>query len=370
MTETMMEARDRLGSRRRAKVLILLAKSRDPDDPAAIARREMPRPEYVELAEALGADLVSFDDVEASPHPAVRAAWQLGARFGLAVIGLLRRREFDLIYATGEDVGLPLAALLRGVRWNGRLTMVAHQCDTPKRRFLVGALGHRVWRGIIVLASEQRRVLVHDLALPPQKVHRFGQWLDTTFFDPSLATVPSGSYALSCGRESRDYATLEAAVSDLPYRVHVAASGWAPHAGFNAAGGVRPSSTITVSSGHLSYRELRDLYAGARFVITPLRSVTYAAGVTSICEAMAMGKAVIASDSPGIRDYVTDGVSGLVVPVGDAGALRRAIQELWESLERCAAMGERNRRWVREHAATRHYVESVVALMDGAHHDA
>lgn len=53
-------------------------------------------------------------------------------------------------------------------------------------------------------------------------------------------------------------------------------------------------------------------------------------GIANI-EAAACGTPVLASDSPGLRDSVLDGVSGLLVPHGDAAALARAMERLvWE----------------------------------------
>lgn len=45
-------------------------------------------------------------------------------------------------------------------------------------------------------------------------------------------------------------------------------------------------------------------------------------------EAAKAGKAIVASDTGGLRDVVVDGETGLLVPVGDAGALRSALQRL------------------------------------------
>jgi len=140
------------------------------------------------------------------------------------------------------------------------------------------------------------------------------------------------------------------------------ASGWSPQAGFTAAAGITEQPNITVERG-VSFRRLRELYAKCRFVVVPLKSVDYAVGVTSIVEAMAMGKAVIASAAPGILDYVEDGVSGLLVPVGDPEALRKAIVELWEDPLRAAEMGRHNRRWVEQRINIDRYVARVADMM-------
>ena len=58
----------------------------------------------------------------------------------------------------------------------------------------------------------------------------------------------------------------------------------------------------------------------------PLREgVVRTAGLETFLTAMALGKIIITTDSPGIRDYVNAGRTGLIVPPGDAGALREAI---------------------------------------------
>lgn len=63
-------------------------------------------------------------------------------------------------------------------------------------------------------------------------------------------------------------------------------------------------------------------------------------------EAMASGRAVIASDIGGLRDIVVDGETGRLVPPGDARALRQAIDELLRRPELRRTMGEAGRRRV------------------------
>jgi len=57
-------------------------------------------------------------------------------------------------------------------------------------------------------------------------------------------------------------------------------------------------------------------------------------------EASAMGVPIIATDIRGCREVVEPGVTGLLVPARDPGALARAIVELAEHPERRRAMGE------------------------------
>lgn len=60
-------------------------------------------------------------------------------------------------------------------------------------------------------------------------------------------------------------------------------------------------------------------------------------------EAMSIGKPVIAARSGGLPDVVIDGETGILVPPGDASALRQAMQDLLDNRERRELMGEKAR---------------------------
>jgi glycosyltransferase involved in cell wall biosynthesis len=58
-----------------------------------------------------------------------------------------------------------------------------------------------------------------------------------------------------------------------------------------------------------------------------------------LIEAAAMGRPAVTTDWPGCRDVVVDGVTGLLVPPRDAGALANALRRLLADPARCEAMG-------------------------------
>jgi glycosyltransferase involved in cell wall biosynthesis len=60
-------------------------------------------------------------------------------------------------------------------------------------------------------------------------------------------------------------------------------------------------------------------------------------------EAMLVGRAVVASDVGGLRDVVQHGVTGLMVPPGDPGALAAALDNLLDDPETRQRMGETGR---------------------------
>ena len=79
-----------------------------------------------------------------------------------------------------------------------------------------------------------------------------------------------------------------------------------------------------------------------------------------LLEAMAMKCPIVSTDIAGARDSIEDGVSGILVPPKDAGALAGGILEVVEMGDRGRGMGEAARSTMEE----RFTVERVVAETD------
>ena len=68
-----------------------------------------------------------------------------------------------------------------------------------------------------------------------------------------------------------------------------------------------------------------------------------------VMEAMAVGKAVLATDVNGVRELVVDGESGIIVPSRSAESLAETIVELIDDPQRLEALGQAGLSRVREH---------------------
>lgn len=68
--------------------------------------------------------------------------------------------------------------------------------------------------------------------------------------------------------------------------------------------------------------------AAALVVVVPLRDSFSDFGQTTLVQAIALGKAVVATRTPGVVDYLDEGCGGLLVDAGDVGAYRDAILRL------------------------------------------
>ena len=86
---------------------------------------------------------------------------------------------------------------------------------------------------------------------------------------------------------------------------------------------------------------MRALFSEAHIVCLP----SYREGLSKVLiEAAAAGLPLVATDIPGNRSIVQDGVNGLLVPMKDPESLAKALQELIEDPERCQTMGQASRR--------------------------
>jgi len=78
-----------------------------------------------------------------------------------------------------------------------------------------------------------------------------------------------------------------------------------------------------------------------------------------LIEAMAAGKPVIATDAGAAREIIEDGVEGLLVPPGDAGAMARAIIDLLTHRDVALSMGRKGQSRVAERFGTQQYSDGV-----------
>jgi len=67
-----------------------------------------------------------------------------------------------------------------------------------------------------------------------------------------------------------------------------------------------------------------------------------------VIEAAACGTPTVASDSPGLRESVRDGETGILVPHGDIDALADRVSRLLENAELRETMGTAARAWARQ----------------------
>lgn len=91
--------------------------------------------------------------------------------------------------------------------------------------------------------------------------------------------------------------------------------------------------------------DVRPYYAESSVYVLP----SYREGTPrTVLEAMAMGRPIITTDTPGCRETVVNGENGYLVPVKDAQALAETMVRFIEHPERIAVMGAKSVEYCRE----------------------
>lgn len=328
-----------------------------------IRRGLRPKTDYQELARALPADLIDVTKARQITGWLGRVIERLGGvNMLLAWACYCLRQRYKVLFTDGEQVGIFLALLLKFLHSGPRPRhlMFTHILSVRKKMIFFDYLKLQSHIDtFFVYASYQKQFIHNRWRLPDKQVVLTPFMVDTQFFSPELAAPRPQPRPMICavGREARDYDTLLAAVVDLPLDVMiVAGSLWSRRA--DSTQGRQLPANVTV--GQYSYVELRQIYADAALVVLPLRPNNFQAGITSLLEAMAMGKAVICSRTTGMADLLVEGESGLYVPPEDAAALRAAILHLLDDPSRRAKLGQTGyRRVFQAGLSLKHYVERL-----------
>jgi glycosyltransferase involved in cell wall biosynthesis len=367
--------------------VLLVVSAAVPNEPA---KPLGPRKDYAVLAETLGATVLDHRSVERSAATRLIAR-VVGVPAAQAWLAFRQRHTHDAILTDGEHIGIPLALLLKLVAARTPHVTIGHRLSTSKKRpFFRWLRAHSHIARIALHSTLQREIAIGELGISPERLALLPYQVDTEFWRPQ--PVVEERLICSAGLEHRDYPTLFQATEGLDVRVVVgAASYWSRQQ--NTAAGVALPANVKVDA--FDYRALRDLYARAAIVVVPLDDVDFQAGVTTILEAMAMGKPVIVSHTQGQTDVVEDrrtitrsdpprprpesllrrlaawdGVplepNGFYVPPRNPAALRAAITYLLDHPAARARLGAAGRRTVERLLTVDQFAARLRALVDEA----
>lgn len=162
-----------------------------------------------------------------------------------------------------------------------------------------------------------------EVALFPRT---WGVAADDVYFTPWPHTLtapeldaPRDGGVFAGGDSLRDYGPLVEAAGDVDAEIVIATR--------DPAYSGRTDLPSNVRAGPLPPAEFVEQLRRATVVVVPMRPTQErGAGQTTYCNALAMGKLVVATDTLAVRDYIEDGVTGRLVPPGDAIAMRDVLR--------------------------------------------
>jgi glycosyltransferase involved in cell wall biosynthesis len=241
----------------------------------------------------------------------------------------------------------------------------------PVSRFLYRCLPH----GVITTGEVIRKELMEKLGIDGERVSSIPTGVDVRRFNPEEIR---GALREALGLESEGL--LVGTVSVL--------RGWKGHLDFlEAAAGVVKrvplSSFVIVGEGPmrtlieegierlglddrvrlLGFREdIPEILVSLDLFVHP--SFKHEGVPQVLLQAMAMERAVVASDIGGIREVVRDGVDGLLVPPRDPGRLAEGMVRLLLDPEKRYSMGKRGREQVLQKWTLEKMVEKTIGVYE------
>lgn len=290
----------------------------------------------------------------------VRAAWFGSYRpDGIPVMGVsnlvrLWRRRAPLIWHARRNDEMIIGLLLRTLGWPLKLVFTSAAQRHHKRltRWLIAQMD-----AIIATSDASAAYLKREATVIPHGV-------DTDVYAPPADRAAAftesglpGRYAIGCfGRiraQKGSDVFVEAMCKLLPrypdFTAVMVGAIVAEQTGFanelkkriEAAG----LASRIVMTGELAIEEVQRWYQ--RLTIYAFTSRNEGFGLTLI-EAMAAGAALVAARAGAAELVIEDGITGVLVPTGDADALAAALEPLMRDVASANAMGVRGRQRVEE----------------------
>lgn len=256
---------------------------------------------------------------------------------------LWRCREIDVIHVHGLNMAFVGAVL--GSLFQKPLVMQTHAIYS----FAPGSLFSTVARLVlcrmkrILALSGASRIELINLGVPPARVAEFRYWIDLDVFSPDTRQRSTDLSVLFVGRliHIKGASVICGLAKRFPNVRFVVAGDGPDREVVAAASQVLPNLQFP---GLVANRDLPPLYRAAHVTLVPSQ---YPEGFGRvICESLACGTPVIASDVGGIRDAMDETVGMLCHPDEDAFAAALAHMlgdpSLWSRLQmNCRSFAER-----------------------------
>lgn len=273
-----------------------------------------------------------------------RAPWKALALplffLGFAVAARRAARHADVVHAhwlpcglvaraTGKPIVLQLwgsdAALTRRTPWLFR--------PIVRKAALVVCASRALAADALALGARDVRVIPNGVDLPP-----------------TMAVSEEPPHILYVGRLSAEKGVRELAVAAAGLSLRVVGDG-------------PLRSLFPHAQGFVAPTEVGSYYEKAAVVVVPSLREGY--GVVAR-EAMAYGRAVVATRVGGLPDAIEDEVTGLLVPPGDPVALRAALERLLVDGVLRHSLGEGARHYAAQHLGWNRAIEELCGVYEEA----
>ena len=264
----------------------------------------------------------------------------------------------DVIFCTGEDIGIPVAAVCGALKERPKIVVYCHNIDRLRGRVALKLFGLADKIDIFMACTSiQTNFARNYLGLPESRVLVLLEQTDTHFFTPGpVSADKKRQTVVSVGLEKRDYRLLAAATADLDVDVKISGFSKDAKALSQAFPDTMPEN---MSRKFYEWPDLVQLYRDADVVAVCLTENRYAAGVQGLLEAAACKRPVAITSTQGMVDYLAADVAK-AVDVGDAAGLREAIVHLLKNPQEAESLAQRGYETIMNQHNSEGYVDTLV----------
>ena len=276
-------------------------------------------------------------------------------RFRMAVRAALAAKlsRAELVVSHGPRATVWTSLALRALGLHTRhLAFAFNFTELPKEPMRsIMRLAFSTVDTFVVPSTFERTLYARTFGLPLARFDMRPWGIDKPVIsDTTLQRISPRPYVAAIGGEGRDYATLLSAMKLIPDIELVCVV--RPH---NVQGLEIPPNVKVLTN--VPADVAWNVLAHAEFTVIPLLSREVPCGHVSMVAAMHYGKAIIATDSEGVSDYVRQGDNALLCPAGDARAMADRISQLMHDPALTARLGEAGKRFVTAACTERATVE-------------
>lgn len=288
--------------------------------------------------------------------------------------------KYDIIYSTCQTSTL-LLALLRILGLLRKPLVV--KLERPFKNNALNSILLKLFAAghdkILCLSQRTENQLIGDFKINKDKLALldWGPYLpsyDDYGFNNNDVDVYAHPLIVCAGNESRDYNTIVQAFNTIDCQMHIyCSSKSAPTVPISSNIKIQYSNqqTLALAWKALSWQELLGEYAKAYAIAIPLYipphriDTTPLYGLTSLLDAMAMGKAVIMTKHRQANiDIEKEGI-GLWVEPGDVKGWQDAVSYLLKHPEQTKEMGKRARKLAEEKYNLEHFSLQLAQALEG-----
>jgi len=270
-------------------------------------------------------------------------------RLLVSLVVFLKSRKYDVLVLDSAITAMLTAPLLK---FRKKQKVIISDFNVPRRR-------KNLWKTLSKFLFKRINVfLVHsryDIELA-SKLYNIPQE-QFTFLPYARKQPCSGKpdsrylfddnrpYILSLGGNARDYSTLFKAAQQTQLNIIVVARQ------YNLRNLTVPRNVRTFCN--IALEQCDKLVSQCLFTVFTFDGTEPSSGQISIVTSFMLGKPTICTDIIGVRDYVKDGLNGLLVKMGDAEDVREKMLMLSNDRKLYSLLCSGVNTWVAENAKTR-----------------